>query len=224
MSPYKCIQACAHEAFPLAAVFNDTECHCVDDGITPLVKNYSCDSANETKIFQVYNTSCFQVEFVEIYQELTFAMFPSKITPSLSSSVSPVTLVTPSSVTSLNLSKPTMYSVDFGDGRGNTTFQGHLGLTHRYVTTGEFNVTFKVSVDNTTMFVSSRTIRVLSPLHITGMKCPAITPSSPAVCTLLELRGSDVTVSVIMNSTHQNISLSVPGTLVLNYSPGKRLR
>lgn len=216
MAPYKCIQTCANETFPLAAVFNDTDCHCANDSLAPLVKNDPCGSHGGVRIFQIYNTSCFVVEFVELYQELTFTMFQSKITPSLSSSISPVTLVTPSSVTAGNLSKPIIYLVDFGDGRGNTTSQGHFGFTHRYANTGEFKVTLEASRDNSIIFVSSRTIRVLSHLHVTGMTCPAIKPWNSATCTVLGRTGSDVTISVIMTSTGQNVSLSVPGMYALN--------
>ena len=90
LSLYWCIEACGYEKFPLAAVFNDTNCHCVDDSVTLLIKNDSCNSSEEGKIFQVYNTSCFMVELVELYQELIFEQFPSKITPLLSSSTSSV--------------------------------------------------------------------------------------------------------------------------------------
>ena len=215
MSPYKCIQACADERFPLAAVFNDTVCYCANDSGTILVKSNPCGSSDGVRIFQIYNASCFFMEIVELYQELTFMMLQTKITPSLSSSTPPVTLVMPSSVTALNLSEPILYSVNFDDGGGNKTFQGHFVLTHRFVSTGEFNVTLAASRHNSTIFISSRTIRVISRLQVTGMKCPpAVAPRRSIVCTLYKLSGSDVTASVIMNNAEKTVSFPVPGMFV----------
>lgn len=210
LSPYECIEACAHETFQLAAVLNDTQCHCANESIIPLIKTDPCGgSTNTTRKFRVYNTSCLLAEFVEIYQELTFTRSPSKITPSSS-----VTLVTPSSVTTLNSSEPIVYSVDFGDGRSNTTWQTQSVLKHHYLATGEFNITFVASRGNSTIFVLSRKVRVLSRAKVDGMWCPAIKPSRQAECILSGLRGSDITASIAMHNTGQTVALLVPGMFV----------
>lgn len=202
LSPYECIEACAHEMFPLAAVLNDTECHCVNDSVILLIETDPCGgSPNSTKKFQVYNTSCLLVEFVEIYQELAFTTFPPNITPSVSSSV------TLSSVTATNSSQTIVYSVDFGDRRSNAT----RILRHHYLATGEFNITLVASRGNSTIFVLSRKIRVLSRAKVADMLCSAIKPLHRAECNLHGLRGSGITASIAMNNTGQSLSLSVPG-------------
>lgn len=225
MSPYNCAQACAKGTFPLAAVFNGSECHCAKNSITPLISNTPCTgSPGHAKVFQIYNATCFTVEYAELYEELTFMMFQSSIMPSNASGISPTTLVTQSTVTALNLTKSIMYSVDFGDGRGNTTLQGHV--IHRYATTGEFNVTLVASQDNMTFLVSSRTIRVLERLRVNTMHCNSSTrwSSNTSVCTFYEIRGSDATLRMTMKSTGpnvalstgQNVTLSVPGKFVIH--------
>ena len=212
LSLYECIEACARETFPLAAVLNDTQCHCANESIIPLIKSDPCDSpTNTSRKFRVYNTSCLLVEFVEIYQELTFTRFPSTITPSVSSSV---TLVTPSSVTMSNSSKPIVYSVDFGDGSSNTTWPEHSVLKHHYLAIGEFNITLVASRSNSTIFVLSRKVRVLSRAKVSGMWCPAVRPSRYVECTLNGLRGSDITASIAMHNTSQTVTLLVPGMFV----------
>ena len=221
MSTYNCAQACAKETFPLAAVFNGTECHCAKNSITPLVSNAPCTgSPGHVKIFQIYNATCFTVAYAELYEELTFMMFQSSIIPSKVSSVSPTTLVTQSTVAALNLTRTITYSVDFGDGKGNTTLQGHV--IHRYSTTGEFNVTLVASQDNMTFFVSSRTIRVLERLRVSTMHCYTSTrwSSTTSVCTFYQISGSDATLQMTMKSTGQNVTVSTGRNVTLSV-PGK---
>ena len=203
--PFNCIEACAYEMFPLAAVFNDTECHCANDKVTPLNETDTCGgSPKSTNRFEVYNTSCLLMEFVEIYQQLTFTTFPPNITPSVSSSVK---VVTPSSVIVTNSSQTMVYSVDFGDKRSNAT----RVLKHRYLDTGEFNITLVASRDTSTIFVLSRRIRVLSRAKVANVSCSALKPNHTAECKLNGLRGSDITASIAMHNTGQNVSLLVPG-------------
>lgn len=191
--------------FPLAAVLNDTECHCANDTLTPLIETDPCSgSPKHTNRFKVYNTSCLLMEFVEIYQELTFTPFPPKITPSVSSSV---TVVTPSSVKVTNSSQTMVYSVDFGDKRSNAT----RVLRHHYLDTGEFNITLVASRDTSTIFVLSRRIRVLSQAKVANVSCSALKPNRTAECKLYGLRGSDIAASITMHNTGQNVSLLVPG-------------
>lgn len=205
INSYKCIEACAYEMFPLAAVLNDTDCHCANDSVTPLIETDPCGgSRKSTNRFEVYNTSCLLVEFVEIYQELTFTTFPPNITPSVSSSLM---LVTPSSVTATNSSQTIVYSVDFGDGRSN----GTRVLRHHYLAIGEFNITLVASRGNSTIFVLSRRIRILSRAKVANVSCSAIKPNHTVVCKLNGLRGSDITASIAMYNTGQNVSLLVPG-------------
>ncbi|XP_020607936.1 LOW QUALITY PROTEIN: polycystic kidney disease protein 1-like 2 [Orbicella faveolata] len=204
INSYKCIEACAYEMFPLAAVLNDTDCHCANDSVTPLIETDPCGgSRKSTNRFEVYNTSCLLVEFVEIYQELTFTTFPPNITPSVSSSLM---LVTPSSVTATNSSQTIVYSVDFGDGRSNWT----RVLRHHYLAIGEFNITLVASRGNSTIFVLSRRIRILSRAKVANVSCSAIKPNHTVVCKLNGLRGSDITASIAMYNTGQNVSLLVP--------------
>ena len=194
----------------MAATFNETECHCANDSVTPLIKSDSCiSSPKSTNRFTVYNTSCLLVEFVEIYRELIFTTFPPNITPSVSPSV---TLVTPSSVKATNSSQTIVYSVDFGDGRSNAT----RGLRHHYLVTGEFNINLVASRGNTTIFVLSRRIRVLSRAKVANVSCSAIKPNHKAVCKLNGLRGSDITANIAMHNTGQNVSLLVPGTFLIS--------
>lgn len=205
LSLYKCIEACAYEMFPLAAVLNDTECHCANDTSTPLIETDPCSgSPRYTNRFKVYNTSCLLMEFVEIYQELTFTTFPPKITPSLSSSV---TVVMTSSVKVTNSSLTMVYSVHFGDKRSNAT----RVLRHHYLDTGEFNITLVASRDTSTIFVLSRRIKVLSRAKVANVSCSALKPNRTAECKLYGLRGSDITASIAMHNTGQNVSLLVPG-------------
>lgn len=208
LSTYKCIEACAHGTFPLAAVLNDTQCHCANDSVIPLINPDPFGSPDAGRTFLLYNTSCLSAAFVELYQELTFTTFSSKITPSVSS---PVTLVTPSSVTASNSSKSMLYFIDFGDGRSNKTWREESILRHRYVTTGEFNITFVASRGSSTVFVLSRKIRVISRLQVTGLWCPAVKPFSRFGCNLYYLGGSNVTASISLNNTGQTVSLTVPG-------------
>ena len=205
LSPYKCIEVCAYEMFPLAAVLNDTECHCVNATVTPLIKTDPCSgSPKSTNRFEVYNTSCLLVEFVEIYQELTFTTFPPKIKPSVSSSVKVVTSL---NVTVTNSSHTIVYSVDFGDKRSNAT----RVLRHHYLDTGEFNITLVASRDASTIFVLSRRIRVLSRPKVANVSCSALKPNCTVECKLYGLRGSDITASMAMHNRGQNVSLLVPG-------------
>ena len=191
--------------FPLAAVLNDTECHCANDSVIPLIETDPCDGSPKSRNrFQVYNTSCLMVEFVEIYQELIFTTSPPNITPSVSSSV---TLVTSSSVTATNSSQTIVYTVDFGDERSNAT----RVFRHHYLATGKFNITLVASRGNSTIFVLSRRIRVLSRAKLANVSCSAIKPNQTAVCKLNGLRGSDITASIAMHNTGQNVSLLVPG-------------
>lgn len=204
LSPLKCAQACANETFPLAAVTNGTDCHCASDGVAPLVDNATCvDLPSQAKIFYIYNTSCFVTEIVELYQVLKFPF-----------SVSPLTLVTQSNVTAAerNASTPIVYWIHFGDGR-TTTFLGQA--VHRYATTGEFNVTLVASLGNSTTFISSRIIRVLSQPRVPGMKCPTKRPGTTIECAWHGPTGSDVTLRVTMDSTGQNVTLTVPGKSVV---------
>ena len=191
--------------FPLAAVLNGTECHCANNTVTPLIETDPCGgSPKSTNRFEVYNTSCLLVEFVEIYQELLFTTFPPNITPSVSSSV---TAVTPSSMTVTNSSQTIVYSADFGDKRSNAT----RVLRHHYLDTGEFNITIVASRDTSTIFVLSRRIRVLSRANVANVSCSALKPNHTAECKLNGLRGSDITASIAMHNTGQNVSLLVPG-------------
>lgn len=191
--------------FPLAAVLNGTECHCANNTVTPLIETDPCGgSPKSTNRFEVYNTSCLLVEFVEIYQELSFTTFPPNITPSVSSSV---TAVTPSSVTVTNSSQTIVYSADFGDKRSNAT----RVLRHHYLDTGEFNITIVASRDTSTIFVLSRRIRVLSRANVANVSCSALKPNHTAECELNGLRGSDITASLAMHNTGHNVSLLVPG-------------
>ena len=202
LSPLKCAQACANETFPLAAVTNGTDCHCANDGVAPLVDNGTCvGSPSQAKVFYIYNTSCFVAETVELYQVLRFPF-----------SVSPFTLVTQSNVTERNASTPIVYWIQFGDGR-TTSFLGQA--VHRYATTGEFNVTLVASLGNSTTFISSRIIRVLSQPRVAGMKCPTKKPRTTAKCAWHGPTGSDVTLRVTMDSTGQNVSLTVPGKSIV---------
>ena len=217
MYPYNCAQACANETFPLAAVFNGTECHCANKSTISLISNTPCaGSPGNAKVFQIYNASCFIVEFAELYEKLTFMMFQSSIMPSNVSSISPTTLVTQPTVTALNLTRKATYWVDFGDERGNTTLQDHV--IHRYTTTGGFNVTLVASQDNMTFLVSSRTIRVVERLRVNGMHCSTRTPWHRKItaCTFHEMRGSDATLRMTMKSNGQNVTLSVPGKFVIH--------
>ena len=191
--------------FPLAAVLNDTECHCANGSVISLIETDRCDgSPKSTNRFQVYNTSCLLVEFLEIYQLLTFTTFRPNIKPSASSSV---TLVMPSSVPVTNSSRTITYLVDFGDKRSNAS----RVLRHQYVVTGEFNITVVASRGNSTVYVLSRRIRVLSRAKLANVSCSAIKPNQTAECQLNGLSGSDITAWIVMHNTGQNVSLLVPG-------------
>ena len=190
---------------PLAAVLNDTKCHCANDSIIPLIDtDPGGGSPNSTNKLQVYNTSCLLMEFIEIFQELKFTTFPPNITPSVSSSATPLTS---SSVTATNSSQTIVYSVDFGDKRSNAT----RVFRHYYLVIGEFNITLVASRGNSTIFVLSRRIRVLSRAKVANVSCSAIKPNHRAVCKLNGLRGSNITASIAMHNTGQNVSLLVPG-------------
>lgn len=190
--------------FPLAAVLNDTECHCANGSVIPLIETDGCDvSPKSMNKFQVYNTSYLQVEFLEIYQQLAFTIFQPNITPSAS-----VTVVTPSSVAVRNSSQTITYLVDFGDERSNAS----RVLRHQYVVTGEFNITVVASRGNSTVYVLSRRIRVLSRTKLVNVSCSAIMkPNQTAECQLNGLSGSDITAWIAIHNTGQNGSLLVPG-------------
>ena len=139
--------------------------------------------------------------------------FSSMMTPLLFSSVSSITPSTPLSVTPPG---PILYSVDFGDGTANSSKLRGLMFTHRYATTGVFNLTLTASRHNWTIFNLTRMIRVISRLQLTGMECPdAVRPWRRSGCTLDGFRGSDVLALVTLKgNTSQNITIS--GMLTLS--------
>ena len=212
LSVYHCIQACAHEAFPLAAVFNDTECQCANETISSLIKSGPCNASSTVRILHLYNASDFSLVDVELYQELTFVVTSLKVSASLTSSTSYVMFVTPSSA-SVKVSTPVLYSVDFGDRTQNTSWLEMSVYKHKYLTNGLFNVTVSASRGKVTLFFSSRTIRVLSPPQVTGMTCPAVKPNMLSTCTLQNLSGSGIVAFVTLNSSGQEhtVSVAVPG-------------
>ena len=140
--------------------------------------------------------------------------FSSMMTPSPFSGVSSITPSTPLSVTPPD---PILYSVNFGDGTANSSLQGGSMFTHRYATTGVFNLTLTASRHNSTIFNLTRMIRVISRLQLTGMECPnAVTPWTRSECTLDGFRGSDVLALVALKgNTSQNITIS--GMLTLSH-------
>ena len=206
LSPYKCIETCAHARFPLAVVLNVTECHCANDSFLPMIMKYPCSSPAAARNFLLYNTSCLSTASVEIYQGLTFTAFTSKMTPSVSSPV------TQSSVTASNSSsKSLLYLIDFGDGKSNKTWREGSILRHHYVTPGEFNIIFVASRGNLTIFILSRKIRV-SFLQVNGTWCPPVEPLTYLYCNAYNFYGSGVTAFISLGSLNQTVSLSIPGT------------
>ncbi|PFX17783.1 Polycystic kidney disease protein 1-like 2 [Stylophora pistillata] len=204
LSPYKCIETCAHARFPLAVVLNVTECHCANDSFLPMIMKYPCSSPAAARNILLYNTSCLSTASVEIYQGLTFTAFTSKMTPSVSSPV------TQSSVTASNSSsKSLLYLIDFGDGKSNKTWREGSILRHHYVTPGEFNIIFVASRGNLTIFILSRKIRV-SFVQVNGTWCPPVEPLTYLYCNAYNFYGGGVTAFISLGSLNQTVSLSIP--------------
>lgn len=205
-SPYKCAQACAKKKLPLAAVFNSTACHCLNNTFASNVSNISC-VGSQLRIFQVYNTSSFMVVFAELYQKL-FILLPLNIAQSPSANVTQL------NGTARTLSDIIEYSIDFGDRRVKTVFNESvkkIKTVHRYVTKGEFNVTLMKSRGNSSKAISFRTIKVFIPHNVTDMKCHNTFPGKAILCTVSGTTGSDVTVRLQMGKIGQNTTLTVPG-------------
>lgn len=205
-SPYECAQACAKNKLPLAAVFNSTACHCLNNTFASNVSNLSC-AGSQLRIFQVYNTSSFMVVFAELYQKL-FILLPPNIVQSPSGNLTQL------NGTARNLSDIVEYSIDFGDRRVKTVFKESVKknkTVHRYVTKGEFNVTLMKSRGNSSKAISFRTIKVFIPHNVTDMKCHNTFPGKAILCTVSGTTGSDVTVRLQMGKIGQNTTLTVPG-------------